>query len=232
VALAAPAVGQAQAGVSLDAGATTDARRRGLSWSGGRASVNAGASAEIAGVEARGRVTALRGSTRHGNADLVADASLGVSRAFGGANVRLGATGHFFAGAVGRLDYGELDLDADYTLGPVQLVAGASFAPAQRAVGGSNLYVFAGANMGIPATPVTLSAGIGRTSGPDGRARSDRLRPGGDYTDWRIGADYVAGRLTLGLDYTDTDLGGRPVFAPGDGKNSGARVLARISYGL
>lgn len=214
---------QVRAGVE----ATTDERRRGLSWSDDDPSISADAQADLTGFQAGARVVALRGSPRHAGADAVADLTLARSIDLSAFRLRASATGHFFAGAADGMDYWEGGADASYSLGPLQVEAGASLAPSQRAIGGSNLYVYAGVNAGIPATPVTLSAAIGHTSGSDGRLYSDRLRPGGDYTDWRIGIEHTVFPLTLGLDYVGTDRADRPVTPIGDPRNDGNRLLAR-----
>ena len=57
----------------------------------------------------------------------------------------------------------------------------------------------------------------------DGSGRANRLRPGGDYTDFRLDADYVVGPVTLGASFTTTtiDQGHRAAA------NSGTRFLLR-----
>ena len=142
------------------------------------------------------------------------------------------AIGHVFAGADRGMDYTEFGGDARYTLGPVELTAGALYAPPQRAIGGSNLYLSAQAVAAIPMTPFTLVGGIGRSSGAaDDTARADRLRPGGSYVDWRLGVEHVTGPLTLALDYVGTDLNDdRPVAALGDRRHSGDRILGRARF--
>ncbi|WP_204283871.1 TorF family putative porin, partial [Klebsiella pneumoniae] len=65
------------------------------------------------------------------------------------------------------------------------------YAPSQSAIGGDNLYLFASANAGIPATPLSASATLGHSTGStDDPVRAARLRPLGDYTDWRLGMEY------------------------------------------
>ncbi|RDE05230.1 TorF family putative porin [Sphingomonas aracearum] len=217
----------AHAQVSAGVEATTDERRRGLSWSDGDPSVSADVQADVWSLQASARAVALRGSPRHRGAEAVADLTLAKSIDLSAFRLRASATGHFFVDAADRMDYWEAGADASYSLGPLQVEAGASIAPAQRAIGGSNLYVYAGASAGIPATPVTLSAAVGHTSGSEDRLYSDRLRPGGDYTDWRVGIERTIFPLTLGLDYVGTDRSERRPAPIGDPRNSGDRVLAR-----
>jgi Bacterial protein of unknown function (Gcw_chp) len=209
--------------------AATEENRRGLSWSDGRAVVSADVFASVGALEGSARVTSLRDAARHGGAEAVADLGIGSSWELGG--VTLGARGiaHLFAGARRDMNYGEVTGDAAYSYGPVRLVAGASYAPHQDAIGGSNLYLSADASAGIPTTPVTLGAHVGRSSGDaDGDPRAGRLRPGGRYLDWRLSADYVIGRLTFGVDYVGTDIGQADRPAGGaDPSEDGDRVVAR-----
>ncbi len=223
--------GAAQAQSLPDAGVevTNDERRRGLSWSEGRASLSGDAAVTLGGIDLDARVAALRESDRHFGADAVADIGAAVGRSLGPVELRALAIGHVFAGADARADYGEVGVEARYTLGPVEASAGATWAPPQRAIGGSNLYLSAKAVAGIPATPFTLVASVGRSSGSvDDPVRASRLRPGGTYSDWRLGVDHVTGPLTLGVDYVGTDLRDDAVMPPvGDRRHSGDALVAR-----
>lgn len=223
------AAAHAQSMPSVGAEATIDERRRGLSWSEGRASVSGDVAITVGSVELDARVAALRGSVRHDGADAVADLGAAFVTDAGPFQLRARAIGHVFAGARSAMNYGEFGGDARYTLGPVELTAAALYAPPQDAIGGSNLYLSGLAVVGIPATPFTVVGGVGRSSGSvDDVIRADRLRPGGSYTDWRLGVEHVTGPLTLAFDYVGTDLAeGRAVRTIGDRGNSGDRVLAR-----
>ena len=102
--------------------------------------------------------------------------------------------------ALGKADYFEGTAKLSHSFGPVEATAGASYSWDQGALGGSdNTYLFADAAAAIPATPITLKAHVGYTDGA--------LAPGGDYTDWSLGAESAFGPLTLGVAYIDTDLG-------------------------
>jgi hypothetical protein len=212
--------------------ATNDEVRRGLSWSQGRASASADATATIGPVDASVRVAALRGSSRHADADAVADLSLATGWDLGAVRVRATAVGHLFTGADRSMDYVELGGAATYTLGPVRASAGALYAPSQRAIGGSNLYLYAGADAGIPGTPLTAIVQLGRSSGDvDDPVRAQRLRPGGRYMDWRLGVEHRRGALTLGVDYLGTDVSRRQAFGPfADAAHAGDRIVGRVRY--
>lgn len=227
LAVAGPAWGQAAPVVGVEA--ATEESRRGLSWSDGRAAVSADVFASLGALEGSARVTSLRDAARHGGAEAVADLGIGSSWELGGVTLGARGTAHLFAGARRDMDYGEVTGDLAYSYGPLRLVAGASYAPHQDAIGGSNLYLSADASAGIPTTPVTLGAHVGRSSGDgDGNPRAGRLRPGGRYMDWRLSADYVIGRLTFGVDYVGTDIGRADRPAGGtDLSEDGDRVMAR-----
>ncbi|MFJ5928799.1 TorF family putative porin [Sphingomonas sp. NPDC092331] len=208
----------------------TDESRRGLSWSGGRAVASADALVAIGAADASVRIVSLRGASRHAGADAVADLELGAATDAGPFRLRGHVAAHLFTGARARMDYVELGARASYTLGPLQLGAGAVYAPSQSAIGGDNLYLFASANAGIPATPISVSATLGRSTGStDDPVRAARLRPLGDYTDWRLGMEYNQFPFTIGLDYVGTNLAHGPGTSPfADLGNSGDRVVARV----
>lgn len=208
----------------------TDENRRGLSWSGGRAAASADAQASVGIVEASVRIATTRNSAAHAEADAVADLELGATTDAGPFRLRGHLTTHLFVGARNRMDYVELGARGSYSLGPLQLGIGAVYAPDQRAIGGDNLYLFASANAGVPRTPLSLSAALGRSSGStDDPVRAARLRPLGNYTDWRLGMEYNQFPFTIGLDYIGTDFARRTSASPfAELGNSGDRVVGRV----
>ncbi len=224
----------AQTGLSAGVEAATDEARRGISWSENRAALSADAAAGFGPVDASARVVTLRGSSRHGDADTVADIALGTGWDLGAIRVRAGGTAHLFSGARGKMDYGEVGASASFTFGPLQLTGGAEYAPSQDAIGGDNLFVYAAANAGIPATPFTLVADIGHSTGDvNDPVRAQRLRPGGDYSNWRLGVEHRTGPLTLALDYIGTDVNRRDAFGPfADARHAGDRIVGRVRFGL
>lgn len=208
----------------------TDESRRGLSWSEGRIAASADAMVTLGALDASARVVSTRDSVRHAGADAVADLELGAVTDVGAFRLRGHVTAHVFTGAREKMDYVELGGRASYTLGPLQLGAGAVYAPDQRAIGGDNLYVFASANAGIPATPLSASAAIGRSTGStDDPLRAARLRPLGNYSDWKLGLEFNQFPFTLGIDYVGTDFARRTTSSPyADIGNSGDRVMGRV----
>lgn len=232
--LATPVSAQVALSGGIEAG--SEEIRRGLGWSDGEVTASADVKAELAGFDASARVAALRGSDRHGGADAVADLELGKSFDAAGLRWRGAVTGHVFTGADRPMDYVELGLDARYGIGPLDLGAGAIYAPSQSAIGGDNLYLHADARAGVPAFPVSLSAGIGHTTGGNNGARAARLRPDGDYADWRVGLEYSQFPFTLGVDYVGNSIdktraraNPSPYADPG---HLGDKVVARLRFGF
>ncbi len=225
---------RAQTGLSAGVEAATDEARRGISWSENRAALSADAAAGFGPVDASARVVTLRGSSRHGDADTVADIALGTGWDLGAIRVRAGGTAHLFSGARGKMDYGEVGASAGFTFGPLQVTGGADYAPSQDAIGGDNLFVYAAANAGVPGTPFTVVADIGRSSGDaDDPVRAQRLRPGGNYSNWRLGVEHRTGPLTLAIDYVGTDIDRRDAFGPfADARHAGDRIIGRVRFGL
>ena len=203
--IAAPAAAQSASSPLLQLEATTDERRRGLSWSDGRPTLALTALLPVtAGLELGGRVVGTRGARRHAGADLAADAAARYRVSAGAWRLSAGAVYHAFDRD--GLDFAEVEGAAAYTLGPLDVALSAAWAPSQRAIGGDNLYLRAGAEAGVPGTPLTVYGHVGRSIGGDGRVAALRLRPGGDYTDYRLGVDRVRGSLTLGVQLTATSL--------------------------
>ena len=121
-----------------------------------------------------------------------------------GVKVDAGVLYYWYPGVDGfDTDFFEPYASVTGSIGPVNVKVGAAFAPSQDAIGNeSNLYLFADPSIGIPGTPVTLKAHIGRSSGD-----SFLTLGNDDYIDWSIGADVkLFGPLTAGIAYVDTDL--------------------------
>lgn len=228
----------AHAQVALSGGieAATDEVRRGIGWSDGEITGSVDGKAEISGFDASARIVALRGSDRHGGADAVGDLELGKQFDAGGFSLRGSVIGHVFTGADRRMDYVELGLGTRYSIGPIDLGAGAVFAPSQAAIGGQNLYLHADARAGLPAFPVSLSAGLGYTTGSGSSPRAARLRPGGDYADWRVGLEYTQFPFTVGVDYVGNDINRTKAESDpspyADGRHVGDKVVARVRFGF
>jgi uncharacterized protein (TIGR02001 family) len=141
-------------------------------------------------------------------ADQEIDLSIGYKKAFGSATVDVGVLYYYYPGSGGiTSDFFEPYGSVTYSIGPVSAKASAAYAPKQaalRVVTGvtekrDNLYIAGDLSGGIPGTPISLSAHIGRNFGPS------YLSIGEAYTDYSVGASYTRKNLTFGVQYVDTD---------------------------
>lgn len=94
----------------------------------------------------------------------------------------------------------------EHGIGPLQLGAMAWYTPKQDAIGGDNLHGRATADAWLPGLPVAVFAAVGHTTGDSRDSRSARLRPAGDYTDWKIGAQFTQFPVTVGVEYVGNDI--------------------------
>lgn len=223
---------QAQVTPHASVEATTDERRRGISWSDGGGALAASARLDLSnGFDIGVRVLTTRGDPRHGGADAVFEPTLGYSQLVGGFRLDAFATGHVFTNGDGPLDYYEGGASANYTLGPAQAGVEARYAPSQDAIGGSNLYLALRGRIGVPLTPFSFTASAGRSSGAVGDSvRAARLRPGGTYYDWSFGVQHATGPLVLTVEYTGTDIDDTRAVSPFAARNNaGDRIAARAA---
>tara|TARA_R100000501_G_scaffold10060_1_gene19833 strand:- start:117339 stop:118124 length:786 start_codon:yes stop_codon:yes gene_type:complete len=222
----------AQSSTLASAEVMTDYRVRGLSWSDGETTAQAYVGLPISSrLDASITATALRESSRHGGSDVGVDLAAYYGDRAGLFDWYGGVVGHLFAGAEGSMDYAEVRAGGSVTLGPAAVDVSASYAPSQDAIGGSNLYGRIGAQAGIWGSPITFRGHVGRSTGSvDDPVRANRLRPGGDYTDWLLGADYVLGPFLFGLAYTDTDIDASEAVPAGLGRDAGSRIVARARF--
>ncbi len=226
----ATASAQAVQQTSISAEIASDDRERGLSWSDGRPAASLSIGLPVTErLSLDVRAVTLRDSRRHGGADVALTGAARLALIQSAWNLGVGARGHVFAGQSG-MSYVELTGDLEHTVGPARFGLEAAFAPSQAAVGGTNLYVSARIDSGIPGTPLTLYGGAGHTSGSDRAIRAARLRPGGDYFDYHVGLEYSRSVLAAGLRYSDTSIGRNEVGlrSPYVDRHCGARLVAYL----
>ena len=217
---ASPALAQYADTISGTVEVASDERRRGLSWSDGepvvRGSVALQATDELSFDAA---ATSLWGSDRHGGADAVVDLGASYARQLGGWRLSARGAYHLFPGASGQ-GYGEFGAGAAFLIGPANIDLNASYAPRQGSIGGDNLYLSAAASTGIPGTPLTVSAHVGRSSGSArDEGNANRLRPGGTYWDHGISVDYLQRRWFAGVRYANSSID--------NARHSGATLIGR-----
>ena len=216
-ALLAASPGYAQ-GIDVDASATvtSDYRFRGLSQSDRDPALQASVDLRaVAGIFAGGVASTVDGALV-GGADAEVDLYAGYARrSLSGVHYSIGAFGYFYPGGE-DVNYGEVQGEIGYLIGPADATLFAAYAPEQHDLG-DNLYLGGSLSAGIPLTPLSAKLKAGYEDGTyDGK------------WDWEAGVSYAAGPLTLSASYVDTDQGGRPVL----GRLGSAGVVASLSVGL
>ena len=187
---------------SLSAGVASDEKRRGISWSDRRAVARIAVELPvITDVTIDTGFTTLRGSDRHHGASGVIDLRAAYGHWSNQWRTNAEVVGHVFVGAE-HLNYVEMGIGGGVLVGPVQFDLYTLYAPPQSSIGGDNLYLGGQASVGIIGTPLSLTTAIGYSGGIDGD--SPRLRPGGDYVDYRAQIDITRGAMTMGLAYIGT----------------------------
>ena len=146
------------------------------------------------------------------------DLIVGYKKTFGATTLDVGGLYYYYPGSSKitpgtNSDFLELYTSLSQTIGPVSAKLAAFYSPKQAALslGKGNLdnvYVNFGLSGAIPNTPVSLSAGIGRTF------TKSYLSGGSKYTDWSVGASYTLGKFTLGLNYVDTSYAAGALLSP------------------
>ena len=204
---ASPAAAESQITLSGEVGLVSDYRFRGLSLSDRRPAVQGGLAIE----HDSGAYAGIWSSTideSEGGAEAEVDLYAGYATELpGGFGIDLMLNYYSYPSDKG-LNYAEAMATVSRTIGVATPKIGFAYAPAQDALADEfgekrgNGYVFAGLDVAVPTTLLTLSAQIGRESGPfDGQT-------GGSKWDWQLGAAAVLGPATLGLSYADCDLAG------------------------
>jgi uncharacterized protein (TIGR02001 family) len=129
----------------------------------------------------------------------------------------LGATYYLYPG-VSSFNYVELTGKLGTTVGPVKLGGQLSYVPSQDNTGNNdNIYLGTNASIGIPDSPITLTASVGYEDGA--------FTTGSGKLDWTLGATASFSGFTAGVSYVDSDR--RSVFVGGDAK---AAVVFSLGY--
>lgn len=222
-----PALAQYAGDVSATVEVASDERRRGLSWSDGDPVMRGMLSVPVSrGLSLDGTFVSLWDSRRHKGADGVVDLDATYVRQVGGWRMAASAGYHLFPGASDQ-DYGEVGLGAGFMIGPASIDVNGRYAPRQLSIGGDNLYLSASAAVGVPGTPLTVSARIGQSSGhARDPLRAARLRPQGRYWDHGVSVDYLKGRWFAGLRYANSSIDGP------DRRHAGASLVGRAGLSL
>lgn len=149
--------------------------------------------------------SSLAGFGSFGGSNAEIDVYGGYTKTIGNVTLDGGVYWYLYPSTDGT-DVGEVYASVKGAFGPVTAKLGANYAPKQEAIGSvnnkdDNLYVYTDLSGGVPNTPVSLRAHLGRSMG------DSTLTFGGDnYWDWNVGADVTWKNLTFGVSYVDTDL--------------------------
>lgn len=215
--------------VSGSAAILTDYRLRGVSQSDREPAVQAAITlSHESGIYAGIWASNLAGWGTFGGPNLELDYSAGYKTKLSDSGaLDVGVTLYTYPGGASETTYFEPFAKLSGTTGPLMLLAGVAYAPAQRALGkwyvdgtaasaGSytdpgdkedNLYLWGDAAIGIAGTPLTAKAHIGYSDGNDGLGpNATSIAPTGTYWDWSVGMDATWKNLTLGVSYVDTDI--------------------------
>ncbi|MFN3591417.1 MAG: TorF family putative porin [Thermaurantiacus sp.] len=210
-----PALAQDEgSGVTFSGEATfvSDYRFRGISLSNRKPAVQAGIEMETQ----PGFYAGIWGSSIEEFNGATVELNLygGWRGSFGPITTDVGILGYIYPGG-SDTDLYELYGAVSGTVGPAELTVGLNIAPNQGNLDRSSRYLYFGAGVGIPDTPVTLKGNLGFERG--GLVADDTGRTT-KKTDWLIGADFVFEPLTVGIAYVGNDLPRRFVgVAPGVG---------------
>jgi uncharacterized protein (TIGR02001 family) len=187
--------------VEIDGSAylASDYRSRGVSLSDRQPVVGGNLEATTSGWFAGAEVVTTarpRDLRRDRGTDAEVDLSAGYSRSIGLLTPSAGVIAYLYP------RHGPTEVEVFGALagsfGPATVTLGANYAPAQAGVAGGNLYTYAKASVGIPLTPVTVKASIGREAGAFDLGRTK--------LDYSAGVDVRISIITLGAKYIGNDV--------------------------
>lgn len=127
------------------------------------------------------------------------DLSGGWSKSFGLLTPSAGLIGYVFPGGSGTASFEAFGALAA-KLGPAAITGGVNYAPRQGNLGRDNLYLSLSPSIGLPGTPVTLRASVGREAGSLQGGAHAKL-------DYGAGVEARYHRLTFTARWSANDLG-------------------------
>lgn len=186
-------------------GAVSDYRYRGLSLSNKKPALQT----EVSVNHENGLYARLWGSTiaDNGGADIETQVSFGYYVEFGAFNADVQAAYYIYPEA-SAANYGEVTARLGREIGPAELGASLSYAPAQKGTGNlDNLYVGLDGNLPLIGETVALAGTFGVEEGAFGDRKLD----------WSLGMTAEMAGLSLGLMYVDSsrtlrDPLGKPIL--------------------
>lgn len=207
-AFAAPAMAQDEdigVEVSANVAMVSEYRFRGVDLSGGEFAIQGGVDVGLpAGFYVGTWASSLDEQTvGYGSTEL--DVYGGWAGEFGNISTDVGAIMYIYPDAgPGDFDYVEFYGSVGVGVGPGDLSVGVAYAPKQDSLGGTdNFYIYADAGVGIPETPLSLTAHVGYTDG------FLTFTEDSEAIDWSVG-------LSLALPSTPLELGVAYIGVEGD----------------
>jgi uncharacterized protein (TIGR02001 family) len=199
--------------VSATATVTSDYRFRGISQSNRDPALQATFDLQAPDGLFGGVFASTIDGAAFGGADGEIDLYGGYAAHHGDLSYSISGFGYFYPG--GRdANYGEVQGEIGYLIGPVQAKAFAAYAPDQRTIGGDNRYFGGSVNSGIPRTPLSITLSGGHEDGGYG----------GKW-DWRADLSWAHGPLTVSAAYVDTSLSA----ASPDARLGGAGAIGSLA---
>lgn len=188
--------------LSGNAAVVSDYRFRGESLSNrqpvGEANLQASLAGWFAGLSVESSATSRAPAAVAGRHPEI-DVSGGWSKTFGLLTPAAGVIGYIYPGG-SRTDSFEAFASLAAKLGPAALTGGINYAPRQANLGRDNLYLSLSPSVGIPGTPLTFRAVVGREAGSLQGGRRSKL-------DYGAGIEAQLRRLTLSARWSANDLG-------------------------
>jgi uncharacterized protein (TIGR02001 family) len=211
--LAAPAFAQDESEITISGSAAlvSEYRFRGVDLSGGDIAAQAGITAKHdSGIYVGTWGSSLdEDSVGYGHTELDLYAGW-AGELSDGVTLDVGGIYYLYPNAgPGDFDYVEFYAKTGFGLGPASLTLGVAYAPEQDSLGGTdNLYLSTDLGLGIPETPITLTAHAGYTDG------FLTYTANGKAWDWSLGASAALGSgLSLGAAYIGAEGVGTPAYA-------------------
>ncbi|MEE4349906.1 MAG: TorF family putative porin [Pacificimonas sp.] len=195
--------------LSGNVGIYSDYRFRGISFTDQDAALQGGIDlAHSSGFYVGTWGSNLAGFGTFGGSNLEIDIYAGFGGEFGSVGVfDVGILWYTYPGT-DVTDYLEVYGSVGADIAGVETTIGVAYAPDQDSIGSDNLYLYGDAGIGIPNTPISLSAHIGYTEGSlgfGGVGASGTLFDD-NYIDYSIGAAVDLMGLELGISYIGTDI--------------------------
>ncbi len=205
--VAAPAVAQ-DIELSGNSAIVSEYRFRGVDLSGGDIAVQGGVDASIGGF-----YVGTWGSSLDEDTVGYGHTELDIYGGYGGSigdtfSYDVGVLAYLYPNAgPGDFDYVEFYGSVGAGVGPAEVSVGVAYAPKQDSLGSTdNFYLYSDVGVGIPDTPISLSAHLGYTDGFLTFTNDSKA------FDWSVGADVALGEIvSVGVAY----IGAEGDIAPG-----------------